>query len=134
MLHSELAGTGVESVIVEPGPYPSELLPNSPGPADTDRLADYGELPALRDNFMAHFSELFHSTSAPVTQDVAGAILTLIELPAGQRPMRTVCGMDFGAHGLNETIPPVQTGVLRTLGMEHMRPAIASNHVGKVPA
>jgi NAD(P)-dependent dehydrogenase (short-subunit alcohol dehydrogenase family) len=134
VLHCELAGTGVESVIVEPGPYPSELLPNSPGPADTDRLAGYGELAALRDNFLAHFSELFHSTSAPVTQDVAGAILSLIELPAGQRPMRTVCGMDFGAHGLNESIAAVQAGVLRALGMEHMRPAIASNHVGKMPA
>jgi NAD(P)-dependent dehydrogenase (short-subunit alcohol dehydrogenase family) len=133
VLHYELTGTGVESVLVEPGPYPSELLPNSPAPADTERLATYGELAALRDNFIAHFSELFRSASSPVTQDVAGAILALIELPPGQRPMRTVCGIDFGAHGLNEIVAPVQASALSALGMERMRPGIASNHIGNTP-
>jgi hypothetical protein len=133
VLHYELTGTGVESIIVEPGPYPSELLPNIPAPGDTERLAGYGELAALRENFIAHFSELFRSSSAPVTQDVADAILALIELPPGQRPMRTVCGMDFGAHGLNETVAPVQASVLRALGMERMRPAVATNHIGEMP-
>jgi NAD(P)-dependent dehydrogenase (short-subunit alcohol dehydrogenase family) len=101
VLHYELTGTGVESVIVEPGPYPSQLLPNSPGPADAKRTAEYGELSAIRDNFVSHFSQLFASKDAPRTQDVADAILRLIELPAGSRPMRTVCGVDFGATELN---------------------------------
>jgi NADP-dependent 3-hydroxy acid dehydrogenase YdfG len=65
VLHYELAGTGVESLIVEPGPYPSQLLPNSPGPADAERIAAYGDLSAIRDNFIAHFSELFNSKNAP---------------------------------------------------------------------
>jgi NAD(P)-dependent dehydrogenase (short-subunit alcohol dehydrogenase family) len=56
VLQYELAGTGVESVIVEPGPYPSELLPNSPAPADTERVAGYGVLAGLRDKFVAHFT------------------------------------------------------------------------------
>jgi NAD(P)-dependent dehydrogenase (short-subunit alcohol dehydrogenase family) len=133
VLHYELAGTGVESVIVEPGPYPSQLLPNSPGPADAERVASYGELSTLRDNFVAHFSELFSSVNAPNTQDVANAILHLIELPAGGRALRTVCGMDFGASALNEQIAPVQAGVLRALGMEQMIPGLATNHVGKPP-
>jgi NADP-dependent 3-hydroxy acid dehydrogenase YdfG len=30
VLHYELTGADVESVILEPGPYPSRLLPNSP--------------------------------------------------------------------------------------------------------
>jgi hypothetical protein len=49
VLHYELTGTGVESVIVEPGPYPSRLLPNSPAPEDVQRLAGYGEMAGLRD-------------------------------------------------------------------------------------
>jgi NAD(P)-dependent dehydrogenase (short-subunit alcohol dehydrogenase family) len=133
VLQYELAGTGVESVIVEPGPYPSRLLPNSPAPADTERIAGYGALSALRDNFVAHFSELFGSAKAPRTQDVADAILRLIELPAGGRPLRTVCGIDFGANGLNERIAPVQADVLRALGMEQMIPAVATHHAGKYP-
>jgi NAD(P)-dependent dehydrogenase (short-subunit alcohol dehydrogenase family) len=130
VLHYELVGTGVESVIVEPGPYPSQLLPNSPGPSDGERVASYGELSAIRDNFVAHFSQLFSSVNAPNTQDVADAILRLIELPPGGRPLRTVCGMDFGANALNEQIAPAQAEVLRALGMEKMIPGLATNHVG----
>jgi hypothetical protein len=69
---------------------------------------------------------LFSSDSSPNTQDVADAILALIELPPGRRPMRTVCGMDFGAGGLNESVAPIQANVLRELGMEQMIPAKSS--------
>lgn len=133
VLHYELSGTGVESVIVEPGPYPSQLLANSPGPADTERVAGYGQLSALRDQFVAHFAELFHSEKAPRTQDVADAILRLIELPAGERPMRTVCGMDFGANLLNERVGPIQADVLRGLGMDQMICRVTTDHIGKAP-
>jgi NAD(P)-dependent dehydrogenase (short-subunit alcohol dehydrogenase family) len=134
ILHYELAGTGIESVIVEPGPYPSRLLPNSPGPADSERVAGYGELGSLREKFVAHFSELFGSANPPRTQDVADAVLRLIELPAGARPLRTVCGMDFGANALNESVAPIQADVLRGLGMEQMIPGSATQHLGKYPA
>jgi len=132
VLQYELAGTGVESVIVEPGPYPSHLLANSPGPADTERVAGYGDLSTLREKFVAHFSELFGSASSPNTQDVADAILGLVELPAGGRPLRTVCGMDFGTNALNEQMAPVQADVLRALGMPHMIPELITMHAGKV--
>ena len=134
VLNFELTGTGVESVIVEPGPYPSQLLPNSPAPADAERVAGYGELSTFRETFVAKFDELFHSENAPNTQDVADAILRLIELPAGKRELRTVCGMDFGANALNQQIAPVQATVLRALGMEHMIPALVTRHAGKIGA
>jgi NAD(P)-dependent dehydrogenase (short-subunit alcohol dehydrogenase family) len=120
VLHYELSGSGVESVIVEPGPYPSQLLPNSPAPADTERLSGYGDLAQLREKFVAQFAELFASAAAPRTQDVADAILGLIGMPAGERPLRTVCGMDFGAHTLNQQTAPIQANVLRALGMDQM--------------
>jgi hypothetical protein len=47
--------------------------------------------------------------------------------------MRTVCGLEFGAHELNETVAPVQADVLRALAMEHMKPGTAGNHIGKTP-
>jgi NAD(P)-dependent dehydrogenase (short-subunit alcohol dehydrogenase family) len=134
VLHFELAGTGVESVIVEPGPYPTRLLPNSPAPADSALLAGYGELATLRERFIAHFSELFNSAASPDTQEVADAILRLIEARPGERPLRTVCGMDFGAHELNGRVAPVQANVLRSLGMEQMIASRASEHVGEYPA
>jgi NAD(P)-dependent dehydrogenase (short-subunit alcohol dehydrogenase family) len=131
VLGYELAGTGVESVLVEPGPYPSHLLPNSPGPDDTERLAGYGELAGLRDIVVTHFAELFGSADAPDTQEVADAILRLVELPAGERPLRTVCGIDFGANALNDRVALLQADALRALGMEQMIPRLATNHRGK---
>ena len=134
VLHYELTGTGVESVIVEPGPYPSRLLPNSPAPEDVQRLAGYGELAGLRDRFVKHFAEFFSSPEAPDTQEVANAILRLVHMPAGTRPIRTVCGVDFGADELNRVIAPFQAAVLRALGLETMTPSLVTEHVGKASA
>jgi hypothetical protein len=61
-------------------------------------------------------------------------VVTLIEAPAGSRPLRTVCGMDFGANGLNEQIAPIQGEVLRALNMAHMIPALPTKHVSPYPA
>jgi NAD(P)-dependent dehydrogenase (short-subunit alcohol dehydrogenase family) len=134
VLHYELAGTGVESVIVEPGPYPSQLLANSPAPEDEARLAGYGQLAGLRDVFMSQFDELFRSAESPGTQEVADAILRLIELPAGQRPLRTVCGLDYGINTLNAQAGPLQAEVLQALGMGHMVAAIATEKARRVAA
>lgn len=131
VLNYELAGTGVQSVVVEPGPYPTHLLANSPGPIEVQRLQGYGALATLRDQFLAHFAQLFNSADAPDPQEVADAILWLVGLPAGERPMRTVCGLDFGANKLNDTIAPMQADVLRALGMEQMIHQLATNHRGK---
>jgi hypothetical protein len=107
------------------------LLANSPGPVGVGRLDGYGQLAGLRDQFIAHFAQLFASAEAPDPQEVADAILRLVNTPAGQRAMRTVCGLDFGANNVNETVAPMQAEVLRALGMEQMAPQIASKHHGK---
>ncbi|BDC52277.1 short-chain dehydrogenase/reductase [Bryobacterales bacterium F-183] len=133
VMHYELAGLGVETVLVEPGPYPSELLPNSPAPADKDRLAGYGPLATIREDLTAPFKDLYGGANAPRTQDVADAILGLIEMPAGQRPMRTVCGMDFGANALNDAVAQMQGDVLRSLQMGAMVPGKATQLIGKYP-
>jgi len=134
VLHYELKGTGVESVIVEPGPYPTRLLANSPAPDDVERLAGYGDLAALRDRFVQHFSDFFSSPSAPDAREVAEGILRLVQLPPGTRPLRTVCGSDFGANELNRLIAPFQAAVLRELGLEFMIPPVVGEHVGKASA
>lgn len=134
VLHYELKGTGVESVIVEPGPYPTRLLANSPAPDDVERLAGYGDLAALRDRFVQHFSDFFSSPSAPDAREVAEGILRLVQLLPGTRPLRTVCGADFGANELNRLIAPFQAAVLRELGLEFMIPSVVGEHVGKASA
>jgi len=117
VLHYELAGFGIDSVLVEPGPYPTHLLGNSPGPADQERVQAYEGLASIREMFVKSFGDFFASDQAPNPQDVADAILRLIEMPAGQRPLRTVCGPDYGASTVNQQTAPLQAEVLRSIGM-----------------
>ena len=120
VLHYELSGLGVESVIVEPGPFPTRLLANSPEPADGLRAEGYGPIAQIREVFSETFSKFFASEQSTKPQDVADAIARLVITPSGKRPLRTVCGPDYGALAINEHTAPIQAEVLRALGMPAM--------------
>jgi NADP-dependent 3-hydroxy acid dehydrogenase YdfG len=117
VLHYELTGSGIDSVIVEPGPFPTHLLANSPAPEDRERAAGYGQLSTLREMFAASFEKFFASEQAPNPQDIANAILRLVETPSGKRPLRTICGPDYGASVINRQTAPIQAQVLEQIGM-----------------
>lgn len=120
MLHYELTSFGIDSVIVQPGPFPTRLLENSPGPADQERVRTYEQLSSIREMFAESFRQFFASNEAPNPQLVADAILRLIEGPAGSRPLRIVCGPDYGATLINQHTAPIQADVLRALNMPEM--------------
>jgi NAD(P)-dependent dehydrogenase (short-subunit alcohol dehydrogenase family) len=120
VLHYELSGLGVESVIVEPGPFPTNLLANSPAPADRLRAEGYGGIAEIREVFADTFSKFFASEQSTKPQDVADAIAMLVSTPSGRRPLRTVCGPDYGAIAINAHTAPIQAEVLRALGMPAM--------------
>jgi NAD(P)-dependent dehydrogenase (short-subunit alcohol dehydrogenase family) len=122
VLHYELTGLGIDSVLVEPGPFPTHLLTNSPGPLDRERAKGYGQLSALRELFFDNFEKFFASDQAPDPQEIADAIVRLIHMPAGARPLRTVCGPDYGASQINRQSAPVQAQVLRAIGMDMLAP------------
>lgn len=122
VLHYELTGLGIDSVLVEPGPFGTQLLANSPGPLDGDRAAGYGQLANVRELFVGQFESFFASDQAPDPQENAAAILKLIEMPSGQRPLRTVCGVDYGTAQLNRLSAPIQAQVLRAIGMPMLAP------------
>jgi NAD(P)-dependent dehydrogenase (short-subunit alcohol dehydrogenase family) len=120
VLHYELTPFNIDSVIVQPGPFPTRLLANSPGPADQERVTGYEQLSSIREMFTESFRQFFASSEAPNPQLVADAILRLIDAPAGTRPLRTVCGPDYGATVINQHTAPIQANVLRALGMAEM--------------
>ena len=116
----DLSGWGIDSVIVEPGPYDSNLLNTIPWPEDKQRLEEYRELAGAPEKMIANFAELEKSDDARDPQEVADAISELIVTPTGQRPLRTVVGIDFGVTGLNKAAAPFQRGLLEALEMQHM--------------
>jgi NAD(P)-dependent dehydrogenase (short-subunit alcohol dehydrogenase family) len=118
----ELSGFGVDSVIVEPGPFPSNLLPSSPEPSDRGVLASYGEVAAIPGQIKAHASDGDDPANPPRPQLVADAIARLVEA-TDRRPLRTIVmpeGLDFGVERLNAAVAPIQNDLLGAMGMSSM--------------
>lgn len=118
----ELASFGVDSVIVEPGPFPSNLISSSPQPSDTGVLASYGDVAAIPGQIKANAETSHDPANPPRPQLVADAIATLIDATE-RRPLRTVVmpeGLDYGVGQINEAVAPIQNGILRSMGMEHL--------------
>ncbi|CDZ63227.1 SDR family oxidoreductase [Neorhizobium galegae] len=118
----ELKSFGIDSVIVEPGPFPSNLISSSPEPSDQTVLASYGEVAAIPGQIKAHANDGHDEANPPRPQRVADAIAQLVEATE-RRPLRTVVmpeGMDLGVQRLNEAVSPIQNGLLTSLGMSSM--------------
>ena len=120
--HYELASLGIESVIVEPGPFPSNILTRSPFPQDEDRTKAYGDAGQIPQAMRESFQALYDGPDAPDARDVANAIVALIEQDT-KRPLRTVVmpkGMDFGVEGLNGSTSAVQNALMQALQLDKM--------------
>jgi NAD(P)-dependent dehydrogenase (short-subunit alcohol dehydrogenase family) len=121
-LRYELSGFGVEVVLVQPGPFTTNLFPRSPRPTDHATEEQYGELNQVLEGMSGAFEEVFEDPEAPTDpQLVVDAIVELVEMEPGTRPLRTVVGLDFGgARPINESTDPHRLTVLENMGMLHM--------------
>ncbi|MCK5379346.1 MAG: SDR family NAD(P)-dependent oxidoreductase, partial [Acidobacteria bacterium] len=119
-LRGELASCGVDVVVVEPGPFTTELFPSSPRPADVEgRVETY---PAVaRDTFEgmgSAFESMFEDPAMPTDpQAVVDRIIELSEMKPGSRPFRSVVGVDFGTEDRNAAVEPFDSAVLEAFGM-----------------
>jgi NAD(P)-dependent dehydrogenase (short-subunit alcohol dehydrogenase family) len=115
----ELAAVGVDSVIVQPGAFPTEFGGKAMTPGDPERAEGYGPSADLPQRLMAGFGAMFAAPNPPQPQEVADAIASLIEMPAGTRPLRTVVDRmtGRGPAAINEVASNVMAGVLQMMGM-----------------
>jgi NAD(P)-dependent dehydrogenase (short-subunit alcohol dehydrogenase family) len=114
----DLADFGVDSVLVEPGVFGTEIGNNGPRPADPQRLEEYQSVQEKVLNVGRSFPSYLARPEALPPQAVADAIAHLIALPAGSRPLRTLVGPDAQRLGrLNQVAEEVRTDMLRWLGM-----------------
>lgn len=81
--HYELAPQGIESSIVEPGAYQTAVFGKMVRAGDVARTETYGVANELPDKI-----EHLLTTSAGDAQEVADAVLQIVETPAGQRKLR----------------------------------------------
>jgi NAD(P)-dependent dehydrogenase (short-subunit alcohol dehydrogenase family) len=86
----ELAGLGIDVVLIEPGAFPTEVGVKALYASDSERAAGYGEVATIPQKMGEGLGQLFSSPAAPNPQDVADAVKKLIDTPAGKRPNRVV--------------------------------------------
>ncbi|MES2740138.1 MAG: SDR family NAD(P)-dependent oxidoreductase [Pseudomonadota bacterium] len=88
----ELALWGIETAIVVPGAFTkgTNHFANAGTPADKQRAAEYdnGPYAGYADKISAAFDAIVPADADPAA--VARAVVDIVDLPAGQRPFRTV--------------------------------------------
>ena len=114
----ELAPFGVDSVVVQPGPFGTGLLASQQDPADADRVTAYGEIAAIPARMYRDTEALFKGPQAQDPQVVAALVARLAATPFGARPLRSVAGtVDFGAEGVNAAREQAQQDLLAAWGL-----------------
>jgi len=104
----ELASQGIESVVVEPGAYQTPVFGNLVAAADQSRTDTY----RLANHIPAKMSDLLSNTAGD-PQEVADAVLRIVETPVGQKKLRyRVSQADLGVDEINATCERVQARLL----------------------
>jgi NAD(P)-dependent dehydrogenase (short-subunit alcohol dehydrogenase family) len=100
----ELASQGIESVIVEPGAYQTPVFGNMVTASDQSRADTYG----IANQIPTKMNALL-TGAAGSAQEVADAVLRIIETPVGQKKLRyRVSQSDLGVDEINATTERVQ--------------------------
>ena len=117
----ELAPLGVDALLVEPGAYGTSFAANILQGADQDRFVAYGQVAQMAQQMVQGMEERSQSGEMGDPQEVAEAIVGLIETPAGQRPLRTLVGSDIAIlEQLNEYSTQMQAQLLEYMGMKEL--------------
>ena len=118
-LRYELAPLGIDSVIVQPGAFQTEIFSKVYQPENQAVMADYGTSAEILQGFMENFGQIMGGEIPNKVEHVAEAIKTLIETPKGESPLRVaVDKMEGTAEPLNATSVEVQKGFLGNMGMD----------------
>lgn len=121
-LHYEVRPLGVDAVIVQPGAFPTEIFSKTAFGADQEAISpEYGELANVPNQINEGMGQMFE-TAKPDPQMVPDAIFKLIEMPQGQRPLRTVVDKMTGAftEDANGKVKEDYDKFLTAFGMEAM--------------
>ena len=109
----ELASQGIESVVVEPGAYQTPVFSNIVTAADPSRGDTYG----IANHIPTKMSSLLAGTAGD-PQEVADAVLRIIETPVGEKKLRyRVSQSDLGVDEINATTERVQARLLEMFGL-----------------
>ena len=120
-LHYEVRPLGVDVAIVQPGAFPTEMSQKIQVGSDASVVDDYKAITDIQNKLFAAIGQIFETTN-PNPQDVADAVVALINLPKGQRPLRTVVDSATGdiVKAANDAVNVEYAKVLTAFGMQEL--------------
>jgi NAD(P)-dependent dehydrogenase (short-subunit alcohol dehydrogenase family) len=117
----ELSQFGIDVVLVEPGGFKTSWISNLVHPDDTARLEQYGDFSRLPEQALAGYEQFLASKPEQNVNEVAEAIVSLVETSAGSRPNRTVVdfiGMGEQVVKMNDLLSQATTGIYQAFGVD----------------
>jgi NAD(P)-dependent dehydrogenase (short-subunit alcohol dehydrogenase family) len=115
----ELNPLGVESVIIQPGAFGTDFSANVIVGSDPSRTEGYGPIAEIPAQIGQALHGMLTAPGAPNPQEIADAVLKLVQTPAGQRPARTAVDR-YGGHAttaVNQVSAQVTEGLLQAFQM-----------------
>lgn len=120
-LHYELRLLGVDVAIIQPGAFPTEMSQKIQPGSDASVVDEYRTIADIPNKMFAAIGQMFETTK-PNPQDVADAVVKLINLPQGQRPLRTVVDPSTGeiVKRANDAVNVEYANVMTAFGIEEL--------------
>jgi NAD(P)-dependent dehydrogenase (short-subunit alcohol dehydrogenase family) len=113
--HYELAAQGIDAVLVQPGAFATAIGQNADKAADEKVEDAYGPGKEITMTMMGNLGKRRDP------QEVADAVLKLVETPAGKRPLRTGVGVNGDFVGeLNDFTDKIQVTVVDLFGLKDL--------------
>lgn len=114
-LRYELAPLGIDVVMVQPGPFATDFF-NTVIPSENEEISKaYQHVGEFSETFGGQVMSAFEDSNAPTDPMlVVKAFEGLINMENGERPIRTMVGMDFGLQAINEVTEPIRQNLLQT--------------------
>jgi NAD(P)-dependent dehydrogenase (short-subunit alcohol dehydrogenase family) len=114
----ELAPLGIDVVMVEPGPFATSFFDNVQPGSRQSVMDGYGHVGEFLAGFQTTVADMFANDDAPTDPHIVVEIFNdLIDMPKGQRPIRTIAGLDFGFQALNDATDPIRKAALASMGI-----------------
>jgi len=115
-LSNEVKPLGIDLTVLQPGAYLTSLVGNSIVPEDTRRLEQYGPVKQGLEAFMKTYAAMAANGGLRDPQEVADAMVRLVENPA-DRLLRVPVDMALGQalNTINQTCAQVQAATMAAL-------------------
>jgi len=112
-LRYEVGPLGIDVVLVEPGPFATNFFGNILPGLDEEVMSAYAHVGEYGDGFGEKIAEMFEDPDAPTDPVlIVETFERLIDTPDGERPLRTMVGLDFGGLAINQAVEPIRQDIL----------------------